>query len=271
MTTYTVIVFALVYIAMALGSVPGFKVDRAGAALIGALALQFTGVIEEKDAWLSVDYSTMALIFGLMVVSPQFTMSGFYTAVIGRLAAVRASPEALLAVIVVAVGALSAFLTNNVVAVAMAPLLVNACGARKLNPVPFLLALGFAANAGSVATIIGSPQNMIVAERLDLPFLDYTRATIVPALFALATIWVVLVLRYRGRWTRETVGVVAGVAVPFNRNEAVKGVIVALAVLFAFIFTNIDRVHVALAAAGILLLNRSSPRATCSAKSTAGC
>ena len=90
MTTYTVIVFALVYIAMALGSVPGFKVDRAGAALIGALALQFTGVIEEKDAWLSVDYSTMALIFGLMVVSSQFTMSGFYTAVT---AAARGGPR----------------------------------------------------------------------------------------------------------------------------------------------------------------------------------
>ena len=257
MTTYTVIVFALVYIAMALGSVPGFKVDRAGAALIGALALQFTGTIEEKDAWASVDYGTMALLFGLMVVSAQFTMSGFYTAVTRRLAAVRASPEVLLGVIVVAVGALSAFLTNNVVAVAMAPLLVNACGARKLNPVPFLLALGFAANAGSVATIIGSPQNMIVAQRLDLPFLDYTRATIVPALFALAVIWVVLVLRYRGQWTRETIGVAAVVAVPFNRNEAAKGVIIALVVLFCFIFTSIDRIHVALAAAGILLLNRS--------------
>jgi len=256
-TTYTVIVFALVYIAMALGSVPGFKVDRAGAALIGALALQFTGTIEEKDAWASVDYGTMALLFGLMVVSAQFTMSGFYTAVTRRLAAVRASPEVLLGVIVVAVGALSAFLTNNVVAVAMAPLLVNACGARKLNPVPFLLALGFAANAGSVATIIGSPQNMIVAQRLDLPFLDYTRATIVPALFALAVIWVVLVLRYRGQWTRETIGVAAVVAVPFNRNEAAKGVIIALVVLFCFIFTSIDRIHVALAAAGILLLNRS--------------
>ena len=87
-------------------------------------------------------------------------------------------------------GEVNAFLTNNVVAVAKAPLLVNACGARKLNPVPFLLALGFAANAGSVATIIGSPQNMIVAQRLDLPFLDYTRATIVPSLFVRMLAWV---------------------------------------------------------------------------------
>jgi Na+/H+ antiporter NhaD/arsenite permease-like protein len=192
-TTFTVVVFALVYLAMALGRLPGFKVDRAGAALIGALILQVADTIEEKDAWLAVDYKTMALLFGLMVVSAQFTMSGFYTAVTARLAAVRASPEALLGVIIIAVAALSAFLTNNVVAVAMAPLLVNACGARKLNPVPFLLALGFAANAGSVATIIGSPQNMIVAQRLDLPFVDYTLATIVPALFALVVIWGVLV------------------------------------------------------------------------------
>ena len=190
MTTYTVIVFALVYIAMALGTVPGFKVDRAGAALIGALALQVAGR-DRGEGRLAVGRlqhhgADLRADGGLGPVHHV----GLLHAVTARLAAVRASPEALLAVIVVAVGALSAFLTNNVVAVAMAPLLVNACGARKLNPVPFLLALGFAANAGSVATIIGSPQNMIVAQRLDLPFLDYTRATIVPALFALATIWV---------------------------------------------------------------------------------
>ena len=139
----------------------------------------------------------------------------------------------------------------------MAPLLVNACGARKLNPVPFLLALGFAANAGSVATIIGSPQNMIVAAaaRPAVPRLharDY-RAGAIRADDDLGRAGAPL----PGAVDARDRGLVAGVAVPFNRNEAVKGVIVALAVLFAFIFTNIDRVHVALAAAGILLLNRS--------------
>ena len=196
-TAFTVIIFALVYLAMALGTVPGFKVDRAGAALIGALALLVADVIHENAAWNAIDFPTMALLFGLMVVSAQFTMSGFYTAVTARLATVEASPVVLLAVIVFSVGALSALLTNNVVAVAMAPLLVSACAARKLNPVPFLLALGFAANAGSVATIIGSPQNMIVATRLNLPFVAYTLTAIVPALFALVVIWAVLALLYR--------------------------------------------------------------------------
>jgi Na+/H+ antiporter NhaD/arsenite permease-like protein len=255
-TSFTIIVFFLVYLAMALGALPGFKVDRAGAALIGALLLQVAGVIDEEKAWQSVDYNTMALLFGLMVVSAQFTMSGFYTAVTDRLAALEVSPPILLATIIAAAGVLSALLTNNVVAVAMAPLLVSTCGARRLNPLPFLLALGFAANAGSVATIIGSPQNMIVSARLNLPFLTFTAATIVPALFALATVWLVLVLRYRGKWA--SVGIVGDEPerIPFQRGEAIKGVIVALLVLAAFIFTQIPRVHVALAAAGILLLNR---------------
>ena len=255
-TAFTVIIFALVYLAMALGTVPGFKVDRAGAALIGALALLVADVIHENAAWNAIDFPTMALLFGLMVVSAQFTMSGFYTAVTARLATVEASPVVLLAVIVFSVGALSALLTNNVVAVAMAPLLVSACAARKLNPVPFLLALGFAANAGSVATIIGSPQNMIVATRLNLPFVAYTLTAIVPALFALVVIWAVLALLYRGQWVRETVAGAPAAAVPFARWEAIKGLVVAGLVLFAFVFTGANRVHVALGAAGILLLNR---------------
>lgn len=256
MTSFTVIVFALVYVAMALGALPGFKVDRAGAALIGALALQVTGVITEEKAWQSVDYNTMALLFGLMVVSAQFTMSGFYTVITDRLAALEVGPPILLATIIAAAGLLSALLTNNVVAVAMAPLLVSACGARRLNPVPFLLALGFAANAGSVATIIGSPQNMIVSAQLNLPFLTYTAATIVPALFALAAVWLVLVLRYRGKWASAGIVGEEPERIPFDRGEAVKGVVVALLVLAAFVFTQIPRVHVALGAAGVLLLNR---------------
>jgi Na+/H+ antiporter NhaD/arsenite permease-like protein len=252
----TVIVFALVYLAMALGAVPGFKVDRAGAALIGALALQVTGAISPDKAWASVDYSTMALLFGLMVVSAQFTMSGFYTAVTKWVAAIRAGPSVLLAIIIATAAALSAVLTNDVVAVAMAPLLVDGCAARRLNPVPYLLALGFAANAGSVATIIGSPQNMIIAQKLDLSFVGYTLDTIVPALFAVAVVWLVLVVFYAGKWQRAGTADVETVAVPYDRVETLKGIGVALAVLAAFVFTALPRESVALAAAGVLLLNR---------------
>lgn len=257
MTTVTVIVFLLVYLAMALGAIPGVKVDRAGAALIGAMLLQVTGAISTDAAWQSIDYSTMALLFGLMMVSAQFTMSGFYTAVTGWVSRLRTGPQALLAVVVVTAGALSALLTNDVVAVAMAPLLIDGCRARRLNPVPYLLALGFAANAGSVATIIGSPQNIIVAAQLHLSFVAYTLATIVPALFAMLTVWLVLVVLYRDKWEGGE-GVVgqAAEAIPFDRVEVVKGVVVAVAVLAAFVFTDIPRAHVALAAAGLLLLNR---------------
>lgn len=256
MTTLTLVVFVLVYVAMALGAVPGFKVDRAGAALIGALVLQVTGAIPADKAWASVDYATMALLFGLMVVSAQFTMSGFYTAVTAWVAALRSGPQMLLAVIIATVAVLSAVLTNDVVAVAMAPLLVDGCVARRLNPVPYLLALGFAANAGSVATIIGSPQNMIISQQLGLTFVGYTLETIVPALVAAIVIWVVLVLLYAGKWQRSGAASSQSVAVPYDRVEALKGIAIAIVVLAAFVFTPLPHESVALGAAGILLINR---------------
>lgn len=257
MTTLIIVVFAVVYLAMAIGRVPGFKVDRAGAALIGAFVLQVTGAISIDTAWQSVDYSTMALLFGLMLVSAQFTMSGFYTAVAAWVSRVHTGPPMLLAVVIATAGALSALLTNDVVAVAMAPLLVDGCRARRLNPVPYLLALGFAANAGSVATIIGSPQNIIVAEQLDLSFVVYTLATIVPALFAMLTVWLVLVFLYRGKWAGDQpVGEGTSSPIPFDRLEVSKGIVIALLVLAVFVFTDIPRAHVALGAAGFVLLNR---------------
>jgi len=116
------------------------------------------------------------------------------------------SPDTdLLAVMIAMSGIFSAILTNDVVVVAMVPLLVHLCQARGLNPVPFLLGFAFAANGGSAGTIIGSPQNMIVAEALHLSFLRFMKGAMLPALLSLPVIWVVMVVLYRGRWTAPAV------------------------------------------------------------------
>ncbi len=104
---------------------------------------------------------------------------------------------------------------------------------------------------------IGSPQNIVVAEALDLPFVTYTLATIVPALFAMLTIWLVLVLRRRGRWVvSQSPAGSQSAPVPVDRIEAGKGGLIALLVLVAFVFSDIPRAQIALGAAGLLLLNR---------------
>ncbi len=136
----TVFIFLLVYVAMGFGKLPGFMVDRTGAATVGALAMMVAGSISPKAAWEAIDYRTVGMLFGLMVVSAAFVVSGFYAWAARGITTLKVSPPALLAVLVATGGLLSALLTNDVVVVAMTPLLVSITLSRGLNPVPFLLA-----------------------------------------------------------------------------------------------------------------------------------
>jgi Na+/H+ antiporter NhaD/arsenite permease-like protein len=173
-----------------------------------------------------------------------------------RTATLQLSPPALLAVMIAMSGVLSAILTNDVVVVAMVPLLVQLCQTRGLNPVPFLLGFAFAANGGSAGTVIGSPQNMIVAEALHLSFLGFMKGAMVPALLSLPVIWAVMVVLYRGRWAAPAATQQAAAPVPFDKVETIKGAIVTTLVVAAFCLSSWPRPLVALAAAAILLLNR---------------
>lgn len=252
----TIGIFAATYLAMALGRLPGFRVDRTGAALLGAIGMLVFEKIDSDAAWASISFPTMALLFGLMIVSASFSVSGFYDRVATRAASLQLAPATLLAVMIAMSGIFSAILTNDVVVVAMVPLLVQLCQARGLNPVPFLLGFAFAANGGSAGTIIGSPQNMIVAEALNLSFLGFMKGAMVPALLSLPAIWAVMAVLYRGRWTAPPVTPQATAPVPFDKVETIKGAIVTALVVTAFCLSSWPRPLVALGAAAILLLNR---------------
>lgn len=258
----TLLIFLLVYLVMALGTLPGFKVDRTGAAVIGAVAVMAVGGISAAAAWTSIDYSSLGMLFGLMVVSAAFSVSGFYAWTAQRVAESPASEPLLLAMLIAVSGTMAAFLTNDVVAVAMSPLLIAVTLSRGLNPIPFLLGFCFAANAGAAATIIGSPQNMIAAQKLHLSFAGVSEIAAWPALIALPIIWAVICFLYRGRWklAARPVATAQADAMPaspeFSLAETVKAALVALVVIAAFIFSDWPRELVALSGAGLLLLSR---------------
>ena len=119
------LVFALVYLGMVLGGLPGLALDRTGIALLGALLLVAFGSVTPVGAWAAVDVPTIALLFGLMVVSAQFRLGGFYTWVTRRLAEARVAPPTLLALLILVATVLSALLANDIVCLAMAPVLVE--------------------------------------------------------------------------------------------------------------------------------------------------
>jgi len=253
--TTTLLVFVLVYLGMLLGGLPRLALDRTGVALLGAIVLIASGNMSLAAASAAVDGPTLALLFGLMIVSAQFRLGGFYTHLTRKLAARDASPAALLAALVATAGALSALLANDIVCLAMAPILVEVCARRRLDPVPFLLALACAANVGSAATLIGNPQNMLIGEKLRLSFAGYLLDAGVPAVLGLVATWWIIERQARGRWERET-PVPEVHAPPFDRWQSAKGGLVLGALVLAFLFGPWPRDHVALAGAGVLLLSR---------------
>lgn len=248
-------VFAFVYLGMILGRVPGFAVDRTGFALLGAIALMAVGRRTPQQAWDAVDVGTIGLLLGLMVVSAQFRLGGFYAWVTRRLAGYERSPEALLALLVIVVAGLSAVLANDIVCLAVAPVLVEGCARRGLDPLPFLLALACAANVGSAATLIGNPQNMLIGQALHLSFAGYLADSAAPVVLGTAAVWCVIAWRFRGRWHRES-PVPEVETQPFNGWQTAKGFIVLGFLLGAFLFSPWPREVLALAGAGILLMSR---------------
>lgn len=256
----TVGIFLVTYAAIAIGRVPGFRVDRTGAALLGAIALLVFEKITPEAAWTAVDFPTIALLFGLMIVSTSFAVSGFYDWVAHRATSTKLGPRALLAVMIGTSAVLSSILTNDVVVVAMVPLIMQLTLARRLNPVPFLLGFCFAANAGSAGTIIGSPQNMIIAQGMNLSFTGFMKAAAIPSILSLLPIWGVLCLIYRRRWDVPAPGgtAPAGVApVPLNVLETAKATVVTVLVIAAFMLTSWPRELIALGAGAVLLVNRT--------------
>lgn len=255
----TVLVFLLVYLAMGCGTLPGFKVDRTGAAIIGALAMLVVGSISAQTAWNAIDYRTLGMLFGLMVVSAGFSVAGFYGWVAKSVAELPLSPPLLVGVMIIMGAFFSAFLTKDVVAVAMTPLLVSVSLARGLNPVPFLLAFCFAVNTGSTATLIGSPQNMITAQQLGLSFNGFLKIAVVPAVLSLPIVWGVIVFAYRGRWTlKKPVAPTTDISIAgsIDMLETVKTALVAVVVIGLFIFSDFPRELVAMGGAGVLLISR---------------
>ena len=252
-------IFAAVYLGMLLGELPGLALDRTGVALLGALALVATERVTPAAAWQAVDVPTLALLFGLMVVSAQLRLGGFYAWVTRRLVGAPVGPAALLAVVVAAAGSLSAVLANDIVCLAMAPLLVDGCVRRRLDPVPYLLGLAAGANVGSAATLIGNPQNMLIGQTLRLSFPAFLADALVPAALGLAVVWAAIALSVRGRWNRATTPAPqrrAADTPPVDRWQTSKGLAVVALLVLGFLFAPVPREVLALGAAALLLTSR---------------
>jgi Na+/H+ antiporter NhaD/arsenite permease-like protein len=254
------LVLFLTYTGMAAGRIAWLQVDRTGIALLAVIALLASGQMTLDDFGSAIDLPTLALLFAMMIISAQLAESGFIDLCARTITGTGGGTAALLALTVAIGGGLSAVLANDVLIVTIAPVLIAGVQRRGLDGRPFAIALAAAANAGSSATLIGNPQNILVGAIGRLDFRGFLAICAVPALFTLVVVFVVVWLQWRRRiqaaGTPEGVPAAPPVAAhPLDRNQTIKGgvAVVALLILFA---TPLPREIGALIIAALLLANR---------------
>ncbi len=209
-----------------------------------------------------MDAPTLAVLFGMMVLSAQYRQSGLYAVIGGRLARV-ADPRWLLVGTIGVAALLSAVLTNDVVCFALTPLLAGSLLASRRPPLPYLLALACAANLGSALTPIGNPQNILIAQTFHLSFLRFVLVCGGPVVVSLGALYLVVVPRLRGkevekrdgRDERDSRDGRRREEIPLHRWQAVKAVLLT-GVAIGLFLSPVPAPLTALGVAGLALISR---------------
>lgn len=191
------IAFGVAYVLIAVRRLRWLRIDRASGALIGAVLAIAIGSSTPEEAAAAVDHSTLVLLFAVMGMGAFLSIDGFFDRAALRVAARARSRALLLGTLVWGAGILSAFITNDAVCVLVAPIVVRWVQRYHLPRLPFLIALATGANTGSVATLVGNPQNMLCANLGKLGFGSFMVHMGPVAILALAANHAILFLLYR--------------------------------------------------------------------------
>jgi Na+/H+ antiporter NhaD/arsenite permease-like protein len=252
--TAVLAIFVLTYFGIALGHVPGLKLNRTGIALLGAIAIIVFSGMSTTDVVSLINWPTMLLLFGFFVISAQLRLSGFFGRVANAIAVRLDNPARFLLSLMLVTAGLSAFLNHDIVCFVFAPVVATALLRRRINPVPFLIALAIASNIGAAATFVGNPQNMLIGEVGRLGFGPYVLWCIAPVVFALGCAYLLIWAMSRHHLACLVPVPAEGEdhAQPFNRHHTIKGLVILMLVI-AFFFTRIPKEITALTAAAIHL------------------
>ena len=243
------------YVVFALGKFPGLKIDRPGAAIIGAVLMVAFRIMDAPRALASIDFATIVLLFSMMLVVSNVRVAGFFDWVT-VLILKRLHPRHLLPTVIVTTGALSAFLVNDIVCLVMTPLVVQLTRRFSLPAVPYVIAVATASNIGSVATITGNPQNILIGSLSGIPYVQFLLRLGPVAMIGLLVNWGVIRFVYRQRLAdiiepdaRRDVGMT-----PMLRAKPV----VVLALVLAGFLAGVPPALAASMGAALLLITRST-------------
>jgi Na+/H+ antiporter NhaD/arsenite permease-like protein len=242
------------YVVVGLGRVPGLRLDRTGAAVVGAAFMVAFHVVTPEEAYRLVDMATLVLLFGMMVLVGHLRLAGFFRWAGVEVARRARTPRQLLGGLIALAGVLSALFVNDTICLALTPLVLEVTAALGVRATPYLLALATASNIGSVATLTGNPQNMLVGVASRIPYAEFFRALFPVAALGLLLDFAVIAAVYR----RDMATPFAAAARPRVRLHGFLTLkaLAAAAAMLAFFFAGANVSMVALTAGAALLLTR---------------
>lgn len=248
-------IFCGTYLVLAIGTFPGLRIDRTGAAIIGASLMLGCNVLTFEEAIQAVDYSTLVLLFGMMIVVANLRLSGFFRLVSTWAVRHAHHPWTLLAAIVLVSGFFSAFFVNDTMCLVLTPLVLEVTATLRRNPLPYLLAVAMASNVGSVATITGNPQNMMIGSLSSIPYRQFTAALAPVAIVGLLLTFAAIVLFFPTEFRDRQRVEMAELRVRVNRVLMWKAVVASVGMI-VFFFWGWPVAKVAIVAGALLLITR---------------
>ena len=235
------------------GKSPIFQVDRVGIAIIGASLTIVTGMTFDQAVG-AVDYRTIVLLFSMMIIASYLNLSGLFQLIGNYSISKLHTKKQLLFWVILATGILSAFFINDIVCLLFTPIVILICQRLELNPVPHLLAVATASNIGSISTLIGNPQNILIGSLSHMSFSWYMAVAAPLSVAGLILNYLVIAWVYREE-LNGLLPVCSPLVGDVNRSLIRKGLIVMSLVLLGFL-AGFDPAIVAILGASLLLITR---------------
>jgi len=250
-------IFGASYLVFALGKFPGLKIDRPAAAIIGAVAMVAFRIVPVQGTLRVIDFPTIVLLFSMMVIVGGLHLAGFFEWSAERV--LKHLPlRSFLPAVIFTSGVLSAFLVNDIVCLVMVPFVLKLTERMRLPPLPFLLAVATASNIGSVATITGNPQNMLIGSYSGISYREFLLRLGPVALAGLFLDWGILSWLFR-RELREAVVPSSSEFTPVRLTGIWKPALVMAAVIAGFLAGASPALAAALGAAALLISRSTDP------------
>lgn len=249
------VIIAITITGVSIGRFPFLKMNRATIAFVGAVLLVTIGAISQEEAVSVIDLDTIALLLALMMLNANFRLSGFFSLITAFILRIAKTPGQLLGLIILFSGIFSALFLNDTIVLVFTPVILEITILLKRNPLPYLIALAASANVGSVATIIGNPQNIIIGASSGIPFVQFVFQMAPIAFIGLIIVWIVICFIYRKEFSSVELGPAISPSYVIHKPLLRKSILAAC-ILVGALFAGVPTTLSALVSTSILLITR---------------